>query len=184
MAALALAMTALCGDAGIASAAHPVGHSLTPSPRGSGASAVFLGGGRVTYGIPVLRLSSGAAPIKVLGVHLVKAKRMTLIGARVAGPHRPVYQFVAVRGFPGKYNRKSVAAVGAVIRPPQRGWGMLIGLRVAPGRRAVMRGVTITYRTVGHRKISQQTLYGTFMVCSRKSDLSGARRCDPWTGSR
>ena len=144
---------------------------------------MFLGGGRVTYGIPVLTLSKGAAPIKVLGVHLVKTKRMTLIGARVAGPHRPVYQFDAVRGFPGKYNRKSIAAVGAIIRPPQRGWGMLIGLRVTPGRRAVMQGVTITYRTVGHRKISQQTLYGTFLVCTKKSQLSGTGTCDPLTAS-
>lgn len=185
IAALVLATAAVCGGDGSASAAHPVGHSLVPSPRGSGASTVFLGGGRVTYGMPILTLNRGATRIKVLGVHLVEAEGMRLIGARVAGPHRPVYQFIAVRGFPGKYNRKSVPALGATIRPPRRGWGMLVGLRVTPGRRqAVMQGVTITYRRVGHRKVAQQTLYGTFIVCTRKSQLGSDGRCDPPTGSQ
>ena len=109
---------------------------------------------------------------------------MALIGARVAGPHRPVYQFVEVRGFPGRHNRKSVPARGAVITPHNRGWGLLVGLRVKRGPRAVMQGVRISYRTVGHHQIKQQTLYSELVVCTRKSDLDGHRTCVPPARSR
>jgi hypothetical protein len=166
-----------CGGASVASDAHPLGSSLVPSPGGSGASTVVLGGGTVTYGVQVLTLARGASPIKVTGVHLVHAQGMTLLGARLAGPHRRTYQFVSTPGFPPRNKRRSVPAIGATITSARRGWGMLIGLRVADGRRAVIRGVRVTYRTLGHRRVEQQTLHGTFLVCTARSQLDGHGRC-------
>ena len=178
IAGLMLVLIAACGGASVASGARPVGNSLVPDPVGGGSSARFLGGGTVTYGMVVLNLAEGASPIKVTGVHLVHAKRMKIIGTRLAGPHRPTYQFTAARRFPPRINKKSVPAIGATITQAKRGWEMLIGLRVAAtGGRAVLRGVRVSYRTVGHRKVEQQTLHGTFLVCTRKSQLDSEGVC-------
>lgn len=179
VAALMLVLTTVFGGASAASDARPVGNSLVPVPGGWGASAVVLGGGTVTYGMQVLTLAKGASPVKVTGVHLVHAKGMTLIGTRLAGPHRRTYQFISTAGFPPKNKRKSVPAIGATITPPKRGWEMLIGLRVAATGRAVIRGVRVTYRTVRHRKVEQQTLHGTFLVCTAKSQLDSDGTCSP-----
>jgi hypothetical protein len=178
-----LVLIAVCGGASVASGARPVGDSLVPGPGGWGSGARLLGGGTVTYGMVVLNLATGASPIKVTGVHLVHAKRMTIIGTRLAGPHRPTYQFIAARRFPPRINKKSVRAIGATITQAKRGWEMLIGLRVAAtGGRAVLRGVRVTYRTVGHRKVEQQTLHGTFLVCTRKSQLDSEGVCSKQAG--
>jgi hypothetical protein len=182
IAALMLVLIAVCGGASVASGARPVGDSLVPDPGGWGSSARFLGGGTVTYGMVVLNLAKGASPIKVTGVHLVHPKRMTIIGSRLAGPHRPTYQFIAARGFPPRINKKSVPAIGATITQAKRGWEMLIGLRVAATGRAVLRGVRVTYRTVGHRKVEQQTLHGTFLICTKKSQLDGEGVCSQQAG--
>jgi hypothetical protein len=180
--AVTLVLTTVCGGAGVASDAHPVGDSLVPVPGGGGASTVVLGGGTVTYGMQVLTLAKGASPVTVTGVRLVRAKGMTLLGTRLAGPHRRNYQFISTRGFPPKNKRRSIPAIGATITPAKRGWGMLIGLRVAAGRRAVIHGVRVTYRTAGHRKLEQQTLHGTFLVCTTTSQLDGHGRCSPRVG--
>ena len=174
---LMLMLTMLCGGASVALDAHPAGTSLVPDPVGSGTAAWIKGGGKVTYGWSVLTLSKDASRIRVTGVHLVKAKKMTLIGARLAGPRRPVYQYIAVRGFPGKYNRRSVRAIGTVITPPRRGWELMIGLRVAMHGSASMRGVRVTYRVVGHRQVEQQTFHTTFGVCVRESQLGSDGTC-------
>jgi hypothetical protein len=181
VAALALALVGASGGSEVASAAHPVGNSLVSYPRGSGSSSLVLGGGRVTYGMQVLTLTRRAAPIKLLGVQLLKPHRMRLIGARVAGPHRPTYQFISDRGFPHnrRYNHKSRPVVGAVIGRPRRGWDLLVGLQVRPGRRAGIKGLAVTYRTVGHRKIEQQTLFLTYIACTAKSQLDSHGTCGP-----
>lgn len=165
---LMLMLTMLCGGASVALDAHPAGTSLVPDPVGSGTAAWIKGGGKITYGWSVLTLSKDASRIRVTCVHLVKAKKMTFIGARLAGPRRPVYQYIAVRGFPGKYNRRSVRAIGREL---------MIGLRVAMHGSASMRGVRVTYRVVGHRQVEQQTFHTTFGVCVRKSQLGSDGTC-------
>jgi hypothetical protein len=177
--ALMLVLTTVCGGASVASDAHPAGNSLVAVPGGWGAATVVLGGGTVTYGLQVLTLAQGASPVTVTGVHLVRAKGMTLIGTRLAGPHRRNYQFISTRGFPPKNKRRSIPAIGANITPANRGWGMLIGLRIPAGPRAVMHGVRVTYRNVGHRRVEQQTLHGTFLVCTAKSQLDTHGNCSP-----
>jgi hypothetical protein len=176
MAALVAALATACGGASVASGAHPTGNSLVAEAKGGGSSTVVLGGGAVTYGFDVLTLAKHAKPVEVTGVHLVHPRGMTLIGTRLAGPHRRTYQFIATRGFPPK-DKRSIRAVGATITPPSRGWGMLIGLRLNATGRSSMRGVRITYRTVGDPRVEQQTLHNIFLVCTEKSELDSHGRC-------
>jgi hypothetical protein len=153
--------------------AVPVGASLVGNPP-SGASTPVIGGGKVTFGLQTLTLRRGAAPIELLGIELVDAHGLDVVGARLAGPDRPVYQFVSTARFPPvQYNPVSSPAVGTTLGPAKRGYDLLLGLQVSPGGYALMHGIRVEYRVSGQTQIQQQTFPTTFVACTERSQLSG-----------
>ena len=166
---LVLATLTGCSESG------GTGASLQPTGV-SGASTVVLGGGTVTLGFQVLTLAKGSSPVRITAVHLVSATGMTLVGARLAGPKRPVYQYISTKSFPPqRYNRRSTSAIGATITPARRGWQLLLGVRVSPSGYPVFRGVTVDYRVAGHSEVVHQTFSTTFVTCVKRSQMIGPR---------
>jgi hypothetical protein len=172
-----------CRDSSDAPHGPPAGASLVGNAAVGGATTL-IGGGTVTFGLQVLTLAPGASPIEVTGVHLVDTTGMTLTGSRLAGPHRPVYQFISAPDFPPtKYNKVSTAAIGMTITPAKRGWGLLVGLKVEATGYPRMHGITVEYRIAGQSNLEQQTFPTTFVVCTHRSQLVG-RTCTPPSGLR
>lgn len=126
----------------------------------------------MTFGFQVLTLAENRAPVTVTSVDLVDAQDLSLTGVRLAGPHRPVYQFLSVAGFPPtRYNRVSVPAIGATITPARRGWDLLVGLDVSPTGFPHLRGITVGYRIAGAGEVQRQTFPISFQACTDRSQL-------------
>lgn len=155
-----------------------VGHSFVTYPPGGGSSH-SIGGGTLTVGLQVLTLRRGARPVVLTGVELVQPRGLTLVGRRLAGPSRAVYQFLSVPGFPPiEYDPKSVAAVGATIDAAKRGWLLLLGVRASPSTYAKTIGIRVEYKIAGTSAVEEQTFPVTFVVCTERSQLvNGA--CPP-----
>jgi hypothetical protein len=152
----------------------PVGTSLKSWPA-NGASTVVLGGGTVTFGMQTLTLAEGAHPVQVTGLRLLGASGMTLVGARLKGPGRRVYQWLAKPGFPPKQDSKSVAAIGSYIGEAKRGWQLLLGVRVSSSGYPRFHGIEVRYRERGHQEVERQTFPTTFVACVSKAEMEGPR---------
>lgn len=156
--------------------AGPVGTSLKSWPT-NGASTPVLRGGTVTFGMQVLTLAEGAHPVQVTGVRLVDASGMTLVGARMEGPGRRDYQWIAKRGFPPNQDVQSVAAIGSDIGKAKRGWQLLLVVRVSSSGYPRFHAIQVRYRERGHQDVEQQTFPTTFVACVSKAEMEGPR-CD------
>jgi hypothetical protein len=131
------------------------------------------GGGVVTDGFEVLRLTPGAAEIRVVGVRLVDPRDAQLVGAVVTGPHRKVFQFTVVRGFPSHLGEGSRPAIGTVVTAAPRGWSLLLGVKVGAAGYPGFRGVEITYTS--NRRTYRQVFPGVLVICADAK--SRAEKC-------
>ncbi|MGC4112495.1 MAG: hypothetical protein QM747_19150 [Nocardioides sp.] len=158
----------MASTSGSRSSAPPTGHSLVTVAR-HGNNWSLSGGGVVTDGAEVLELRAGHQPVTITDVRLVGARGVRLLGARVTGPHRPTYQFFGAPGYPSREGRGSRPAIGATITDARRGWGLLVGLRVASTGFPLIEGVEIRYsvdRGVNHQ-VYAQVYRGSIIFCTQ-----------------
>lgn len=145
----------------------PIGDSLVPFPL-HGNDWTLPGGGLATDGMEVLQLQDGRSPVTITDVRLVGARGVELVGARVTGPHRATYQFDGEHGFPGHDGAHSTPAVGTRITAAKRGWGLLVGLRVASSGYPMIQGVEVRYRVdrgISHQ-VYRQVFRGGVIFCA------------------
>ncbi|HEX3930581.1 MAG TPA: hypothetical protein VHW64_07750 [Nocardioides sp.] len=157
----------------------PIGRSLATVPL-HGNDWTLPGGGVVTDGFEVLELAPGQSPVTITSVRLIGARDVRLVGARVAGPHREVYQFAGDRGFPSVDGKRSRPAVGTTIAEAKRGWGLLVGLRVGSSGYPMIVGVEVRYsvdRGVNHQ-VYRQVFRGGVIFCADRPP-SNRGRCRP-----
>jgi hypothetical protein len=145
----------------------PIGRSLATVPL-HGNDWKLPGGGVVSDGFEVLELAGGHSPVTITSVRLVGARNVQLIGARLSGPHREVYQFAGDRGFPSVDGKGSRPAIGTTITEAKRGWGLIVGLRVGSSGFPMIVGVEVRYsvdRGVNHQ-VYRQVFRGGVIFCA------------------
>jgi hypothetical protein len=152
----------------------PIGSSLvTFEPHGD--LYELPGGGVVTDGMEVLQLRKGASRVRLLGVRLVQAHDMRLLGARVLGPKRKLYQFTGMPGFPPRGRSGAKPAAGATIGSAHRGWELLVGVEAGSAGYPVFHGIEVAYTSGG--RAYRQVLQGVLIVCADR--LARVGHCHP-----
>jgi predicted small lipoprotein YifL len=169
--AAALATFALAGCGADAEAGGP----LVAPPR-HGWSTTQPVGEPFTDGLEVLYLD-GQAEAELRSVSLVGAEQIELVGARVAPPSRRVASIQKTAWPPTARALGQVAeAEGAVLTPraqDERGWLLLLGMRVTEPGYHVRRAVRVAYEVDGEKHVRE--LEAELAVCtSPELEVGGA----------